>query len=180
VRSSTSTLLNGFGFGAFARIPFKSLLIQPEITYSMGKMKNSMYLSDADNFNELTLSQLNIPILFGCRLFTAETSSLRVLLGPNFILDMVKSSSFKTTHFIRRQPSSTITQGDFSYEIIHPFKLGIATGLEYDFLRLTVGARFNYVGESYSAKFRQISTITNFTTNSFEFSLGWKLFYPKK
>jgi hypothetical protein len=91
----------------------------------------------------------------------------------------------ENNHFIPPLGSDATNLNDIEYSV-DPLKFGLVGGLEFDFYPLTIGARYNLIKDSnhtnlkvdnLTGKYSQ--KIGHLSANTFEFSLGWRIFYSK-
>ncbi len=166
-----SELANGFHAGAFARIFFDKLYVEPELLYSMQKKEYEMTVQDAENqdvsVNELVnFNTIDIPILIGYKVLDLRLVNLRVFAGPKLRLNAGSEISF-----------DNLTDGDGidKEKLTGEFKnsqIGLEAGAGIDVLMLTLDFRFNLINDIYQATWETSPT----TNTNFVISLGWKIF----
>lgn len=125
----------GFNVGTFANIPITGFLsIQPEFYYTTKGASVTYNNIFADGTASFTSNYLEVPLLLVLNL----TNKFSFHTGP-FVSYMI---SGKVTN------SSNVTLFDFENNInpedYNRFETGWATGIEYDFGLLGLGARYNY------------------------------------
>lgn len=166
-----SELNNGFHLGAFGRLFFDKVYVQPELLYSLQKKEYEFNIKDAAN-NDITIDNLvsfstvDIPLLLGYKVLDLKMASLRVFGGPKFRLNAGSQVSFK----------NITDDQDFDKEKlkgeIKDSKVGFELGAGVDVLMITIDARFNMINDIYTAGWQKKP---DFNTN-FVISLGWKIF----
>jgi len=140
--------VNKFQFGAFARINFGPIYVQPEAYFNSKEYIHAINLSTKDKFD---LKTIDVPALIGFKIINKEALNVRIMAGPVF--------SFLTD----KSGKSQLTQ-----ENLKNSRFGWQYGAGVDFLFLTLDARM----ESYSKNFDP----TYDTNGTFVISLGLKLF----
>ncbi len=174
LNSVKSELANGFHAGAFARINFDKVYIQPEFLYAMGKKDYTISFQDiADNnvtYDKLvTISTLDVPILLGYKLLDLKVANLRVFAGPKLRFD-----SNSKLNFDNLVTGGSVTEADLKQDIKEA-QLGLEAGVGVDVLMFTLDARYCLINDMYQTKLNDL-TIDNIPANTFVISLGWKIF----
>ncbi|MFY9150553.1 MAG: porin family protein [Prolixibacteraceae bacterium] len=137
-----------FQFGAFARINFGPVYLQPEAYFNSKEYIDAINLSTKEKFN---LNTVDVPALVGLKIINQESLNVRIMAGPVF--------SFLTD----KSAKSQLTE-----ENLKNSRFGWQYGAGIDFMFLTLDARM----ESYSKNFDP-----KFDTNGiFVLSLGLKIF----
>jgi len=170
--------ISNFNIGAFGRIDFNNFYLQPELQYIMGENNYALSLFDShiqniDFIKTLSVNTLDIPLLFGYKIWNSKNTNIRVFAGPK--LRMNAGSSVKNTIFLTQGTTvATAITTD-----ITPIQCGLETGLGFDFSCFTLDARYNLIQDMYHSQL-DYHTIDNLSANTLVVSLGWKVFRPKK
>lgn len=159
-KNAFDDIINNFHVGAFGRVYFKNLYLQPEVLYSRQK---KTYTFDENGIpsdeNSIAISAIDVPILLGYRILNFKVGNLRAYAGPKF----------------RFNAGSKIKFDDQSEDYLVPdaAKVGLDVGIGADILMLTFDVRYGLVGNLYDTP----ANIKNgLSTSTFIFSLGWKIF----
>jgi len=149
----TPEAINNYQFGAFARINFGRIYIQPEAYYNS---KGGEYIDkvNAETVNSFNLKTIDVPALLGLKIIDQKALNLRIMAGPVF--------SFVTDKSARGQFTEDNLKNNF---------FGWQYGAGVDFLFLTLDVR----KESYSNNL-YASPDFNTKNGNFIVSLGIKLF----
>lgn len=166
---------NNFMVGAFSRINFGKIYLQPELLYVGGKKNYSETVvasegNTATYDKSVTMSVIDIPILVGYKLLDLKLANVRVFVGPKFRFDI--GSKFKVDNF--NSTGGQISKEDITKEI-KKSQVGLESGLGVDILKLTIDARFNLIKDMYQTKLNEV-TIDDFQANTIQISIGWKIF----
>lgn len=149
----TPQTINNYSFGAFARLNFGRIYIQPEAYYNSkgGEYINKLSLSTINSFD---LKAIDVPALLGIKLIDQKAFNLRVLAGPVF--------SFVTDKSVKGQLNESALKDSF---------FGWQYGAGVDLLFVTLDARM----QSYS---KDLYSTPDFSSKNgtFVISLGVKLF----
>ncbi|MCE5330946.1 MAG: PorT family protein [Bacteroidales bacterium] len=166
-----SELANGFHAGAFARIFFDKVYVQPELLYSMQKKEYEMTVQNDENQDVsvdkfVNFSTIDIPFLIGYKVLDLKIANLRVFTGPKLRLNAGSEISF-----------ANLTDGDGinKEKLMGELKnsqIGLEAGAGIDVLMLTFDFRFNLINDIYQATWETRPT----TNTNFVISLGWKIF----
>lgn len=140
--------INKFQFGAFARINFGRIYIQPEAYFNSKEYITEVNASTKDQFD---LKTIDVPALLGFKIIDQKPLNLRIMAGPVF--------SFMTDESAKSQ---------LNEENVKNSRFGWQYGAGVDFLFLTFDARMESYSENFSPKFDSNGT--------FVLSLGLKLF----
>lgn len=147
--------INSYNFGAFARLNFGRIYLQPEAYYSSkGGEIGTVGLS---TLNEFDLKTVDIPVLLGVKVINKEAINLRVMGGPMF--SYVTDKGYKGDDDI------------FTMDDVKDSFLGWQVGAGVDFLMFTFDVRM----ESSSSGVIDIPTFDDSKSKSFILSLGIKL-----
>jgi len=111
----------GFAAGAFATIPFGSLLgFQPEILFSQKGFKSTGYLLGSAYDLTRTTSYIDIPLLFAVK----PTTFITILLGPQYSYLLKQKDEFTNTL------NSTAQEQEFSNDNIRKNILSFIGGVD--------------------------------------------------
>jgi len=175
LNSVKSELSNGFQAGVFARFGLNKLYFQPEFLYNMGKKTDKISFQANSNssilttFNKnVTVSTLDVPLLFGYKLLDLKLVNLRAFAGPKLRFNAGSSLDYSNL-----TTGGSVTQ-DQLVKDIKAAQLGLEAGVGVDILMFTLDARYNLIKDMYQTKLNS-STIDNLKANTFVISLGWKL-----
>ncbi|MBP8944694.1 MAG: PorT family protein [Paludibacteraceae bacterium] len=165
---------NNFMVGAFSRINFGKIYLQPELLYVGGKKNYSetVIVSEGNTASydkKVTMSMIDIPVLLGYKLLDLKLANVRVFVGPKFRFNA--GSKFKVENF---NFTGEISTDDITKEI-KKSQVGLESGLGVDILKLTIDARFNLIKDMYQTKLKEV-TIDDFQANTIQISVGWKIF----
>ena len=166
-----SELNNGFHLGAFGRLFFDKVYIQPELLYSMQKKDYEFTIQDAssqdiDVEKYVTFSTVDIPLLIGYKLLDLKAANLRVFAGPKFRLNAGSQVSFK--NLTNNDPVDVdALKGEFKDS-----QVGLEAGAGVDILMFSLDARMNLINSLHTASWE---TKPNLNLN-FVISLAWKIF----
>ena len=140
--------INKFQFGAFARINFGRIYIQPEAYFNSKEYITEVNVSTKEQFN---LKTIDVPALLGFKIIDQKPLNLRIMAGPVF--------SFLTDKNAKSQ---------LNEENIKNSRFGWQYGAGVDFMFVTLDARMESYSKNFSPKFDSNGT--------FVLSLGIKLF----
>jgi hypothetical protein len=138
----TSSTINNFHFGAFARINLDRVYIQPEAYYSSkgGNIDYILSSNPLQTVSEFNYDMIDVPILFGVNIINKKAFKFRAMGGPLF--------SFITNNSIETQDIK------FSTDYFKDRFFGWQYGLGIDVLFLTFDARIeNSAGHIYSSDY---------------------------
>lgn len=145
--------INSFQFGAFARINFGRIYVQPEAYYNS---KGGEYIDkvDATTINSFNLKTVDVPALLGLKIIDQKALNLRIMAGPvvSFLIDKSVKGQFT---------EANLKNSFFAWQY----------GAGLDFLFLTLDARM----ESRSSNYYDTPDF-NTKNGTFILSLGVKLF----
>ncbi len=151
-------LKTGYDLGVFLRIGTKGYF-QPEFLYSTSGVKFSNV--PVGSPTDITLHNINVPMMFGARLINLKVANVRVLAGPvatflvnksvdyNGAVDATKEISFKNS------------------------KWGLQAGVGVDILMFTLDVRYNF---DFNKQITQQANDFDWSKQAVNVSLGWKLF----
>jgi len=145
--------INKYLFGAFARVNFGRIYVQPEVYYNSkgGEYIDKVNLSTINSFD---LKTVDVPALLGVKIINQKALNLRVMAGPVF--------SFVTDKSVSSQLTESAIKDNF---------FGWQYGAGVDFMFLTLDARMESLSNNLYAT-------PNFSSKNgtFLISLGIKLF----
>ena len=128
----SSDAITKMHWGAFSRVGFNRIYVQPEVYFS----KKGGELS-FDGFSDgFDYKNIDVPVLLGYKIVKTPVLDLRVMAGPVF--------SFVTD---ADYPDSS---DNFNDDFLNDNLLGIQYGLGVDVLFLTLDARMEHSGEVYN------------------------------
>jgi len=166
-----SELNNGFHLGAFGRLFFDKVYIQPELLYSMQKKDYEFTIQDAssqdiDVEKYVTFSTVDIPLLIGYKLLDLKVANLRVFAGPKFRLNAGSQVSFK--NLTNSDPIDVeALKGEFKDS-----QVGLEAGAGVDILIFSLDARMNLINSLHTASWETKPDLNS----NFVISLAWKIF----
>lgn len=160
---------NNFHIGAFGRVNFGKIYVQPELLFS--RQKQNYVLDDSNNTglynHNVKIKTIDVPILLGYKLLDFKVASLRAVAGPKFRFDAGSSVNFK--HLIDGELQNVFPTAD-----IKSAKVGLDLGLTLDVLMLTFDVRYNIIGNMYETSLKDIGK-NKIPSSTFTFALGWKI-----
>lgn len=127
--------VNNYLFGAFARVNFGPLYVQPEAYYNSkgGEINTTDNTSTINSFN---LKTIDVPVLLGFKIIDQQPVNVRIMLGPVFSATLKKSEEGSA----------------FTKEKIQNNFFGWQYGAGVDFLFLTLDLRMeNHGGSLYDS-----------------------------
>jgi len=151
----TPETINGYQFGAFARLNMGRFYFQPEAYYNS---KGGEYIDKVSpaTINSFNLKTVDVPALLGFKIIEQKAFNLRILAGPAF--------SFLTNKSVKGQLTRDNLKNSF-----FEWQYGVGA----DFLFMTLDVR----KVSYSKDFYQTPDFNFDSKNgTFVISLGVKLF----
>ncbi len=151
----TPETINGYQFGAFARLNMGRFYFQPEAYYNS---KGGEYIDKVSpaTINSFNLKTVDVPALLGFKIIEQKAFNLRILAGPAF--------SFLTNKSVKGQLTRDNLENSF-----FEWQYGVGA----DFLFMTLDVR----KVSYSKDFYQTPDFNFDSKNgTFVISLGVKLF----
>ena len=166
----SAEIWNNFQAGAFARIYFDKVYVQPELLYSMQKNNYQVTIKDASSnassvFNKMvSVNTVNIPILVGYELIDLKVVNLRAFAGPMLQLD-----AGSTLNYTPVSGTGTVTAQSLMTDA-KKANVGLQIGAGIDILKLTVDLRYNLISNVYEPKTNDYTL----PSSTFIVSLGWK------
>jgi len=151
----TPETINGYQFGAFARLNMGRFYFQPEAYYNS---KGGEYIDKVSpaTINSFNLKTVDVPALLGFKIIEQKAFNLRILAGPAF--------SFLTNKSVKGQLTRDNLENSF-------FEWHYGVGADFLFMTLDVRK------VSYSKDFYQTPDFNFDSKNgTFVISLGVKLF----
>lgn len=142
--------IDNFLVGAFARVNFSQLYVQPEVYFT----SKGGVLSDVSGTESFDLNSVDVPVLVGVKLLKLPTVNVRVNAGPVF--------SFVTD--VKDRELGSVNSDNFKDSYV-----GIQYGVGVDFLFLSLDARMeNSLGDL------QNDAVGKLKSNLFMVTLGFK------
>ena len=145
-----------YHIGAFGRLGYGRLFIQPEAYYSAkgGKLEGDII----DVTSRFDFNTLDIPLLLGVKVLKGEKAHLRILAGPVF--------SILTSNKIE---GDDILDKDYYKDNYYGYQYGIGV----DVMGITLDARIEHGANKF---YQQADEGFNLKNNSFMLSVGFKIF----
>jgi hypothetical protein len=145
-----------YHIGAFGRLGYNRVFIQPEAYYSAkgGKLEGNII----DVTSRFDFNTLDIPLLLGVKVLKGEKAHLRILAGPVF--------SILTSNKIE---GDDILDKNYYKDNYYGYQYGIGA----DVFGITLDARIEHGANKF---YQQADQGFNFKNNSFMISLGFKIF----
>ncbi len=145
-----------YHIGAFGRLGYNRLFLQPEAYYSAkgGKLEGDII----DVTSRFDFNTLDIPVLFGVKVLEGEKAHLRILAGPVF--------SILTSNRIE---GDDILDKDYYRDNYYGYQYGIGA----DIFGITLDARIEHAANRF---YQQTDQGVNLKNNSFMLSVGFKIF----
>lgn len=159
----------GFDAGLMLRVGYR-FYGQLEANYHFVTSLNSIGQSIEDKWNgvpseqHLTQQSINIPVMAGVKLVETKNFNLRLMVGPTFNFNIGPDGAIKAEGV-----DSELKTCSF----------GLDCGLGIDVWVFSIDARYRLVQPGYAYKVQDMALNTN-PINSFEVSLGWKIFDKTK
>lgn len=168
-------LWNNFQAGIFARFFFDKFYIQPELLYSVQKKDydlKDVILKQGDSPRNLSscvnISNVEIPLFLGYKLFDLGIGNIRLFAGPRFIMNA--GSSLQYENLTKQQITTAGLVQDFKEA-----QVGLDAGAGVDLFMLALDIRLNLVQDFAGVKTIDLEKIS-MPTNTFVISLAWKIF----
>jgi hypothetical protein len=141
--------------GAFARIGYGRLYVQPEAYFSAkgGELESSV----SETVTKFDFNNIDVPVLFGVNVLKRAPVSLRIMAGPVF--------SFVTSKDVDGD-------SDFSKEYFEDNYFGYQYGIGVDFWKLTLDARIEHGTNNL---YEHPDSGLNSENRTFLVSLGFKI-----
>lgn len=185
-----------FTVGAFARIGFEKLYVQPEVlwfkdghVFSMTANNEGQGILPEEHVNiTWNLMNIQVPVLIGYELVDLNVATIRVQAGPtaNFVIGD-KPVFDKTFSFIPHEGEEPITvnEGDQAFDT-HGIAWGIQAGIGFDVLKkITLDINYNFgiskmIGKNYIegtrlGQYIDLGNIDQTKQNLFMVTVGLKL-----
>lgn len=159
-----------FHVGAFGRLFFGKLYIQPELLYSFTRSNYTITLQDAAN-NSITFDKIaktktiDVPLLLGFKVLDLKLANLRVFAGPKARFNAGSTLDLKNLSGV----SATALQKD-----IKQSQIGLEAGLGVDVLMFALDFRYHLMDDINQTSVNTQS-LKAAPTNTFVISLGWKI-----
>lgn len=149
--SYTPQTVNNYQFGAFVRLNFGRLYLQPEAYYNT---RSGEYIDKItpQTVNSFDLHTVDVPALLGLKIINNEALNLRIMAGPVFSFLTHKSA-----------------KGQFDKDNLENSFFGWQYGAGVDFMFLSLDVRKESYGKNFAPDFDTKS-------GAFVISLGVKLF----
>ena len=119
-------------FGAFGRVGISKIFIQPEVYFT--KKGGEVSYNPLDLAGDFNYSAVDVPLLFGFRLFDAKVLEMHLLAGPvfGFVTDKTARGDF---------------DGQFDKEYFNDHYVGLQYGAGVDVLFLTLDLKMEHSGK---------------------------------
>ncbi len=159
----------GFDAGLMLRAGYR-FYGQVELNYHFVSSLNEIGQMVEDTFNgkksqSITEQSINIPIMAGVKLVDTKNFNLRLMVGPTFNFNIGKDGALSM---------------DGVDSKLNICSFGLDCGIGMDIWVFSLDARYRLVQPGYTYKINEVTMNTN-PVNSFEVSLGWKIFdYTKR
>lgn len=159
----------GFDAGLMLRAGYR-FYGQVELNYHFVSSLNEIGQMVEDTFNSkksqsITEQSINIPVMAGVKLVDTKNFNLRLMVGPTFNFNIGKDGALSM---------------DGVDSKLNICSFGLDCGIGMDIWVFSLDARYRLVQPGYTYKINEITMSTN-PINSFEVSLGWKIFdYTKR
>lgn len=159
----------GFDAGLMLRAGYR-FYGQVELNYHFVSSLNEIGQMVEDTFNgkksqSITEQSINIPVMAGVKLVDTKNFNLRLMVGPTFNFNIGKDGALSM---------------DGVDSKLNICSFGLDCGIGMDIWVFSLDARYRLVQPGYTYKINEITMNTN-PVNSFEVSLGWKIFdYTKR
>lgn len=159
----------GFDAGLMLRAGYR-FYGQVELNYHFVSSLNEIGQMVEDTFNgkksqTITEQSINIPVMAGVKLVDTKNFNLRLMVGPTFNFNIGKDGALSM---------------DGVDSKLNICSFGLDCGIGMDIWVFSLDARYRLVQPGYTYKINEVTMNTN-PVNSFEVSLGWKIFdYTKR
>lgn len=159
----------GFDAGLMLRAGYR-FYGQLELNYHFVSSLNEIGQMVEDTFNgkksqTITEQSINIPVMAGVKLVDTKNFNLRLMVGPTFNFNIGKDGALSM---------------DGVDSKLNICSFGLDCGIGMDIWVFSLDARYRLVQPGYTYKINEVTMNTN-PVNSFEVSLGWKIFdYTKR
>lgn len=163
-----SDLKNNFQAGAFARLSFGKIYVQPELLYSFAKKGYQVAYIDGTTVNKsLKMNTIDVPLLLGIKLIDLKLMNIRAFAGPKL--------RFNAGSQLDPLVLSTGANGATLVSEAKKAQAGLEAGVGVDLLMFTLDLRYNLIGDLYQTKLNNVS-LEKLPSSNVIVSLGWKLF----
>ena len=142
-------------FGAFGRVGYSRLYLQPEIYFS--KKGGELSSNIVELTSDFDYKNVDVPLLLGYKLIKAKVLDLRIMAGPVF--------SFVTDANYPKELDPYLHD-----EFFEDHLLGVQYGLGVDVLFLTIDARMEHGSKIYDDP-----NVVSGSANTFMLTVGWKI-----
>lgn len=154
----------GFDAGLMLRAGYR-FYGQVELNYHFVSSLNEIGQMVEDTFNgkksqSITEQSINIPVMAGVKLVDTKNFNLRLMVGPTFNFNIGKDGALSM---------------DGVDSKLNICSFGLDCGIGMDIWVFSLDARYRLVQPGYTYKINEVTMNTN-PVNSFEVSLGWKIF----
>ena len=158
----------GFDAGLMLRAGYR-FYGQVELNYHFVSSLNEIGQMVEDTFNgkksqTITEQSINIPVMAGVKLVETKNFNLRLMVGPTFNFNIGKNGAIQ---------ASGVASG------LKTCSFGLDCGIGMDIWVFSLDARYRLVQPGYAYKVEDMVLNTS-PINSFEVSLGWKIFDKTK
>lgn len=145
--------------GAFSRVGWSRVYLQPEIYYSAkgGKVIESG-VTPVDRASSFDYSTVDVPVLLGIKILKGGAANLRIMAGPVFSL--MTSRDLDSDNLLDEQ---FYKDSYFGYQY----------GAGVDFLNFFLDARMEHTGDKF---YHQPAADLNGKNRTFMITLGFKIF----
>ncbi|HRS67435.1 MAG TPA: outer membrane beta-barrel protein [Paludibacteraceae bacterium] len=155
-----SDLAKGLQVGTFARFG-RTFYVQPEFNYNLNIAKIHYSYNNQLITDDLILSTLEFPVLFGYKAVNTKLFNLRFMAGPKFRFNAGSDTSIDNVQDLILEARKA--------------QIGLDAGLGFDVWRFSVDVRYNLIQQLYHYKTVDQQEINMAPINSFTVSVGWKL-----
>lgn len=165
IRSGASTI--GFHAGAFVRISFVGLYLQPEVlfTSSGGRIEVRDQVEDTfEEIQELNYNKIDVPIMIGAKLGDV----LRINAGPTFSYILKEDARSEGAVATTQEVSTNYENATVGYQL----------GIGLDIGKIVIDARYedNLSKLGDSVRFGNRTFDTDYRNSQYMVSLGFMLF----
>ena len=151
---------NGILIGAFSRIGFAGMFVQPEISFRNLNFTVNSNGTTSPSSAATKLNYIDVPVLFGKKLF----GLVHVCAGPNF-------------QFLVNQDLSTTNAADLAKGNYNNFVVGAQIGVGFDVWKLCFDARYDFsinsIGKAANAVNSQNIDFSS-RASMLQFTVGYK------
>lgn len=149
-------------WGAFGRIGFGRLYVQPEVYFSQkGGELSSNVITETGDFD---YSMVDVPLLLGYKLIKGSAVDFRIMAGPVFSYVVDENHPEELDPFLKE-------------DYFNQHLMGVQYGLGIDFLFLTLDARVEHLGKVYDSSGVSNPEVIPIEgkSNAFVITLGFKI-----